>query len=94
MSVRINWDKNSDAVVGFNLMGVRYRQEVCEKWIRQGAHIEEVLQNLGLANFDPEFYKQYEQDVVALYNRQTGRSLELRQRRGLGGVLQFLMKEK
>lgn len=90
MSVRINWDKNSGAVVGFNLMGVRYRQEVCEKWIRQGAHIEEVLQNLGLANFDPEFYKQYEQEVVALYNQQTGRSLELRQRRGLAGVLTFL----
>lgn len=90
MSVRINWDKSSGAVVGFNLMGVRYRQEVCEKWIRQDVHIEEVLQNLGLANFDPEFYKEYEQEVVALYNQQTGKSLALRQRRGLTNVLKFL----
>ncbi len=90
MSVRINWDKNSGSVVGFNLMGVRYRHEVCEKWIRQGTHIEEVLQNLGLANFDPEFYKEYEQEVVALYNQQTGKSLALKQRRGLSRVLTFL----
>ena len=90
MGIRINWDKNTEAVLGFNLMGVRYRQEVCEKWIRERTLIEDVLQNLGLANFDPEFFKQYEQEVIALYNRQTGKNLQLKQRRSLRAVLQFL----
>ena len=89
-AVRINYLEGSGAVVGFNLMGVRYRHEVCEKWIAERTHIEEVLQQLGMANFDPEFYKQYEADIVALYNRQTGSNLRLKQRRSLTAALQFL----
>ena len=88
-AVRINYEDDG-RVVGFNLMGIRYRQEVCEKWIAQGTHIEEVLQNLGLANFDPEFYKQYEHEVVVLYNQQTGKQLKLKQKRSLTAVLKFL----
>ncbi|MCK6475168.1 MAG: NAD(P)/FAD-dependent oxidoreductase, partial [Planctomycetes bacterium] len=67
-------------------MGVRYRQEVCERWIRTGAHIETVLQQLGLANFDPEFYPQHELELVRLYNQQAGANLRLRQKRGLEAV--------
>jgi len=89
-SVRINYDKNEGFVKGFNLLGIRYRHEVCEKWILTKTHIEEVLQNLGLANFDPEFCKQYENEVVQLYNRQSGRNLNLKKKRGLNRVLKFL----
>ena len=89
-AIRINYEESDGTIRGFNLMGIRYRHEVCEKWIAQGVHVEKVLQNLGLANFDPEFYKEYEQDVIDLYNRQTGKQLELKQRRGLTAVLKFL----
>jgi NADPH-dependent 2,4-dienoyl-CoA reductase/sulfur reductase-like enzyme len=89
-SIRIVYDNRHGNVLGFNLMGVRYRHEVCEKWILNEMHIETVLQNLGLANFDPEFYKEYEADVVKLYNLQTGKNLELKQKRGLNSVLKFL----
>jgi hypothetical protein len=71
-------------------MGVRYRHEVCEKWLRTKAHIETVLQQLGLANFDPEFYPQHEADLVSAYNHHTGKDLRLKQKRGLTSVLQFL----
>lgn len=89
-SIRLIYDKNTSGIIGINLMGVRYRHEVCEKWLASKTHIEEVLQNLGIANFDPEFYKEYENDVVALYNRQSGRNLTLKKRRGLAGALAFL----
>ncbi len=89
-SIRLVYDKESSEIRGFNLMGVRYRQEVCHKWIREKTHIEEVLQNLGLANFDPEFYKEYEAAVINTYNEQTGSKLRLKKRRGLSGVLRFL----
>ena len=89
-AIRINYEESSGTVRGFNLMGVRYRHEVCEKWIQQEKHIEEVLPELGLANFDPEFYEEYESEVVALYNRQHGTNLKLRQKRGLNPVLRFL----
>jgi NADPH-dependent 2,4-dienoyl-CoA reductase/sulfur reductase-like enzyme len=89
-SIRLVYDKNTGAIIGFNLMGVRYRQEVCEKWLKEETPVEEVLQNLGIANFDPEFYKEYEHGVVALYNHQTGRNLSLKKSRGLAGALAFL----
>lgn len=91
-SIRIVYDKETSKVIGFNLMGVRYRHEVCEKWLREGTHVEEVLQQLGLANFDPEFYKEYESEVVQIYNQQTGRNLQLKQKRGLAAVTQFLRR--
>jgi NADPH-dependent 2,4-dienoyl-CoA reductase/sulfur reductase-like enzyme len=82
-SIRINYDKMHGHALGFNLMGIRYRQEVCEKWIREKAHIEEVLQQLRLANFDPEFSREYEGQLIALYNQQNGTNLSLRAKRGL-----------
>ncbi len=82
-AIRINYRKADGVVVGFNVMGIRYRQNVCEAWIEKEAHIEEVLRDLGAANFDPEFYKQYEADVVAQYNRQAGTNLKLARKRGI-----------
>ena len=71
-------------------MGVRYRHEVCEKWLKEKTPIDEVIQNLGIANFDPEFYKEYEAEVVKIYNQQTGHNLQLKQKRSFKGALQFL----
>ncbi|MEN0004646.1 MAG: FAD-dependent oxidoreductase [Bacteroidota bacterium] len=88
--IRIIYEAESKEILGFNLMGVRYRHEVCEKWLRDKTPVEEVLQNLGLANFDPEFYKEYEQEVIDSYNRQTGKDLRLKKRRGLSAALRFL----
>lgn len=91
-SIRIIYDNQTSEIVGFNLMGVRYRHEVCEKWLKEKTNIEEVLQNLGIANFDPEFYKEYEEEVINIYNQQTGKNLQLKQRRGLNGAIRFLRK--
>lgn len=90
ISIRINYDAETGAIRGFNLLGIRYRHEVCEKWILNKTHIEKVLQNLGLANFDPEFYKEYEQNVIDLYNIQNSKKIKLKQKRGLRAALNFL----
>lgn len=89
-SIRIVYDRNSSAVIGFNLMGVRYRSEVCLKWIEEKTSVEEVLQQLGMANFDPEFYKEFEQQVIAIFNQQSGKNIQLKSKRGLPAVLKFL----
>lgn len=91
-SIRLNFERENGRIRGFNLMGVRYRQEVCEKWIGTGAHVETVLQHLGLANFDPEFSRQYEGELLRLYNAKTGKNLRLEQKRGLPAVLDFLRR--
>ncbi len=89
-SVRIVYDKNTSAVIGFNLMGVRYRHEVCEKWLREKTPVESVLQNLALANFDPEFYKTYENEIIGIYTRQSGSNLTSKKRGRLEEVIGFL----
>lgn len=90
IAVRIVYDENK--VLGFNLMGVRYRHEVCEKWIKDETPIEEVLTDLSLANFDPEFFKEYEQELIELYNKQHNTTLRLRSKRSLNRVHTFLNK--
>ena len=77
-SIRVNYETISGTVKGFNLMGIRYRQAACEKWIAEGAHIEAVLENLPLANFDPEFSDTYEEKLIIKYNQMTGKALTLK----------------
>ena len=69
-SIRINYTEQ--AVIGFNLMGVRFRQEVCEKWIITKTNIEVVLANLELALFDQEFSPNYAHAVRDVYRSITG----------------------
>ncbi|MEM1270207.1 MAG: FAD-dependent oxidoreductase [Bacteroidota bacterium] len=83
-AIRIDYNADDHTVRGFNLMGTRYRQNVCFEWIQNGAEMPYVLENLGQANFDPEFYKQHEKEVVAVYNRKhPNRAVTLRRRRSL-----------
>ncbi len=66
--VRINYAAAGGRVLGFNLLGVRYRQDVCERWIRDGRSIDYVLAHLREAAFDPEFTRRYERHVVEAFN--------------------------
>jgi NAD(P)H-nitrite reductase large subunit len=83
-SIRIVYEKNSKKLLGVNLMGIRYRHEVCEQWLRRGATIGEVIRNLKKANFDPEFFKEYEEELVKLYNKRfPGDRIQSASKRGL-----------
>jgi NAD(P)H-nitrite reductase large subunit len=89
-TIRINYEKITNTVTGFNLMGIRYRHAVCEKWIKDKYSIEEVLKNLSLANFDPEFFEEYETELVKLYNKNNSTQLNLQKKRKLSLVKSFL----
>ncbi len=91
-AIRLNYERVSGAIAGFNLMGIRYRHEVCESWLKQKTHIEDVLGNLALANFDPEFFKSYEEDVIQMYNKRENKEIRSKQKRGLNAALNFLRK--
>ncbi len=89
-SVRIVYEKASKKVVGFNLMGIRFRHEVCEQWIKTSTSVEEVLINLDLAHFDPEFYQSYKNELLETYYKLTGHQLSAKEMNGLDKVLSFL----
>ena len=91
-AVRINYSEGDKIIKGFNLMGIRYRHEVCEKWILEKMPLETVLENLSLANFDPEFFDEYEKELVNQYNQLTNSNLQLKSKRNLNFVTRFLRK--
>ncbi|MFN3588790.1 MAG: NAD(P)/FAD-dependent oxidoreductase [Spirosomataceae bacterium] len=59
-SVRIAYKSGDLAVVGCHSFGIRMRQVVWEDWIQKGKKVTEVMGELEIANFDPEFYKRFE----------------------------------
>lgn len=63
LCLRIVYDKSSQAVLGFNVMGIRFKHEVCEAWIKNKTTIEEVIEQLPNAYFDPEFFGNYTRSI-------------------------------
>ena len=76
-AIRLVYDREQGRILGFNLMGIRFRQDVCLAWIEAEAPIEQVLSKLDRANFDPEFFPTYEKALVETYQAQTGREVSL-----------------
>jgi NADPH-dependent 2,4-dienoyl-CoA reductase/sulfur reductase-like enzyme len=68
-ALRLLWDKETLAFKGLNAMGIRIRHEVCNQWLNQGASIHQVVKELRSANFDPEFFKQYEPAFAAAFRQ-------------------------
>merc|ERR1712129_399328 len=58
--ITISYDKNTNKFLGINTFGIRMRQVIFDKWLTENKTIEYVLEFLADANFDPEFYKLYE----------------------------------
>ncbi|GAA5021128.1 hypothetical protein GCM10011506_03340 [Marivirga lumbricoides] len=67
-SIRLVFHKENKTLKGVNLMGVRYRHEVCDKMIRDKWPMKKVFTHLKAANFDPEFFKKHEAELIQMYN--------------------------
>ena len=72
---RIVYNKSDRSVTGFNVLGMRLRQLVCENWIRNKKTVDYVMDHLMEANFDPEFFEKYEISVIKKINEELLRGL-------------------
>lgn len=84
---RVVFDKNSKCVIGFNSFGIRLRHEVCDQWITEQKHIDYVMEHLPTANFDPEFFEQYEKEIITKFNDEKGKKLKIKSRKGLVPIM-------
>lgn len=68
---RMVWegDAHSGRVTGFNVFGLRYRQQVCETWIKEKRSPAYVADHLKHANFDPEFFYRPEKDIKKAFRK-------------------------
>lgn len=90
--VHMVYDKTTKEFIGINTFGIRMRHHIFDAWLREKVSIETVLQNLSAANFDPEFFAQYETEIIGQYNQQTGSQLKSKTRRGVLSMFKLLSK--
>ena len=78
--ITIAFDKDSETLLGINTFGIRLRHEVFDRWLGEKKDIDFVMEHLIDANFDPEFYKNFESQIVSKYNTDFGKSIKLKKK--------------
>lgn len=56
---------------------MRLRHELFEKWLNEKASIQHVLKYLKTANFNPEFFKSFEKEILESFNQEFDESITL-----------------
>lgn len=64
------------------------------RWLHENTSIRDVLEQLELANFDPELFSSNEEEVRSLYKARTGKEISRKSRGGADRVWQFLKQPK
>ncbi|PQJ79520.1 NAD(P)/FAD-dependent oxidoreductase [Polaribacter porphyrae] len=78
--ITISYDKNTSKFLGINTFGIRMRHEIFDKWLTENQSIEHVLEYLTDANFDPEFYKLHEAEIVAKFNQENKTDIQVKKK--------------
>jgi NAD(P)H-nitrite reductase large subunit len=78
--ITVSYDKISHKFLGINTFGIRMRHEFFDKILTQNKSVAYVLEHLADANFDPEFYKLYEAEIVAKFNKENNTNIQLKKK--------------
>jgi NAD(P)H-nitrite reductase large subunit len=78
--ITVSYDKVSHKFLGINTFGIRMRHEFFDKILTQNKSVAYVLEHLADANFDPEFYKLYEAEIVAKFNKENNTNIQLKKK--------------
>ncbi|WP_452221803.1 NAD(P)/FAD-dependent oxidoreductase [Lacinutrix salivirga] len=73
--ITVAFNKNTKEFLGINTFGIRMRHHIFDKWLTEKRDVDYVMSYLKDANFDPEFYKAYESDIINQYNTQYNTNL-------------------
>ncbi|MCB0698596.1 MAG: NAD(P)/FAD-dependent oxidoreductase [Chitinophagaceae bacterium] len=80
IAFRAGFEKATGKLIGINSFGFRLRHELFDRWLTGGRNIDEVMEHLADANFDPEFYRKYEADIINAYNKQFNKNIKAKKR--------------
>ena len=78
--IHLNYDKNTREFIGINNFGIRMRHEFFDRILTEKRTVDYVLEHLADANFDPEFYKLHEQEIVAKFNSENDTNIQLKKK--------------
>ncbi|THD69787.1 NAD(P)/FAD-dependent oxidoreductase [Robertkochia marina] len=69
-AINIAYDPVTGKFLGINTLGIRLKHEYFDQCLRSEIPVETVIEHLEKANFDPEFYRNYFQDIKESINQQ------------------------
>jgi len=78
--IHINYDKTTREFIGINNFGIRMRHEFFDRILNEKQSVDYVLEHLADANFDPEFYKLYEPEIIAKFNNENNTNIQLKKK--------------
>ncbi|MFY0689471.1 MAG: FAD-dependent oxidoreductase [Cyclobacteriaceae bacterium] len=64
------YDEASLTFLGVNTFGIRLRHEVVDRWLKDKVKLDHVVTHLMAANFDPEFFRQYDPEIQRAFNEE------------------------
>ncbi len=68
--ITIEYAEESNQFLGINTFGIRMKHEVFDRWLTEKRSADYVMEHLKEANFDPEFFKPFEQAILTSYKNQ------------------------
>ncbi len=68
--ITLEYDITTNKFKGINTFGIRMRHEVFDKWLNEKRNMDYVIHHLSNANFDPEFYRKFEKEILSIYKKE------------------------
>ena len=78
---RAVYDKDDETIIGLNVLGIRLRHEICDKWLKEKRNINDVMANFHQLNFDPEFFDTHEESILSEFGKQTGKNVNRKKKK-------------
>ncbi|MBQ4912968.1 NAD(P)/FAD-dependent oxidoreductase [Maribacter sp. MMG018] len=78
--ITVAYHKDTKKFLGINTFGIRMRHIMFDRWLTEERDIDYVMQHLKDANFDPEFYSHYEEQIILKYNSVMHTSLSVKKK--------------
>jgi NADPH-dependent 2,4-dienoyl-CoA reductase/sulfur reductase-like enzyme len=79
-SIHLNYDEKTKQFIGINTFGIRMRHEFFDRVLTEKRSVDYVLEHLADANFDPEFYKLHETEIVDKFNQENNSNIRLKKK--------------
>ena len=64
IAFRATYNTHDRSLVGFNFLGLRFRQAVADEWIRNKKPVDQCIRELKTGWFDPEFSKPFYREII------------------------------
>jgi len=80
IAIHMSFNKDTNEFIGINTFGIRMRHEFFDKALNNKDSVQDVLAHLADANFDPEFYRTHEKDIVNQFNKEHNSNVQLKKK--------------